>query len=56
LKRTRNQTLVELLKGKMGAYKGLFAKVRAEWETLVTLGTLAPYGPALRPNRFKASP
>ncbi|QCE09685.1 hypothetical protein DEO72_LG10g907 [Vigna unguiculata] len=33
--------------------RGLFAKVKAEWETLAALGALAPYGPALRPNIFK---
>jgi len=36
--------------------RGLFAKVKAEWETLAALGALAPYGPALRPNIFKVSP
>jgi len=53
---TRNQTLTELLKGKRGANEGLFAKVRAEWETLVALGALAPCGQAFRPNRLKTSP
>jgi len=27
--------------------------MRAEWKTLAALGALAPYGPALRPNRLR---
>jgi len=50
------ETLAELLKKKRDRMRGLFAKVKAEWETLATLEALAPYGPALRPNGFKASP
>jgi len=50
------ETLAVLLKRKESVLEGLFAKVRAEWETLTALGTLVPYAPTLRPNRFKASP
>jgi len=31
----------------------VFARMRAEWETLAALVALAPYGPTLRPNRLR---
>jgi len=45
----------EFWKEKRAYEKGLFCKVRVEWETLAALGALAPYGPVFRPNWFKTT-
>jgi len=34
------------LEGRKATVEELFARVKAEWETLTALGALAPYGPA----------